>query len=161
MLYSNIKKIRDAFICMVLLLAISCVNNDSNSDLNTQGNKPNSSNDEDSINVTINEVKDVESYDNYKADNNCAFNVDGDVFSYLIGKSYTQVGGGIKIEFDEQGAIISGLLYQWSSYTSLGGYKGKVKLTSIDPSNPDGSITLYVSCKEKSITDGQVVLFMD
>ena len=76
-------------------------------------------------------------------------------------KSFTQDGGTIKIRFDASGATISGMQYQWMSYTSLGGYKGKVKLSSIDPSNPDATITLYVSCKEKSITDGQTVLFLD
>jgi hypothetical protein len=103
----------------------------------------------------------VLSNDSYKADENCSFESDNDVLMYLIGKSFTQDGGNIKIKFDESGATISGVQYQWMSYTSLGGYKGKVKLSSIDPSNPDGTITLYVSCREKSITDGQIVLFLN
>ena len=104
---------------------------------------------------------DVMEATSYQADNDCKFESDNDVLTYLIGKSFTQDGGTIKIRFDASGATISGMQYQWMSYTSLGGYKGKVKLRSIDPSNPDATITLYVSCKEKSITDGQTVLFLD
>ncbi len=97
----------------------------------------------------------------YQADNDCEFQSDNDVLMYLIGKSFTQDGGSITIKFDESGANISGLQYQWMSYTSLGGYKGKVKLSSTDPSRPNGTMTLYVSCREKSVTDGQIVLFLN
>lgn len=95
-----------------------------------------------------------------QSNSDCSFNSDNDVLSYLIGKTFTQQGGGIEIRFSTDGAVISGKEeYQWQTYKSLGGYKGYVKLASINPSHPDGTITLWVSCRENSITDGQIVLF--
>jgi hypothetical protein len=96
---------------------------------------------------------------NNQSDSDCSFNMDGDVLSYLIGKTFKQQGGGIEITFSTDGAIISGQEeYQWQTYKSLGGYKGYVKLASINPSHPDGTIKLWVSCRENSVTDGQTVL---
>jgi len=91
-------------------------------------------------------------------ENACEFRSGGDVLAYLIGKTFTQENGSIDVLFKESGALISGLEYQWQNYESLGGYKGMVKLNCIDPSNPDGTITLWVSCRENSITDGNIVL---
>jgi hypothetical protein len=96
---------------------------------------------------------------NNQSDSECSFYTDSDVLSYLIGKTFKQQGGGIEIQFSSDGAIISGQEeYQWQTYKSLGGYKGYVKLASINPSHPDGTIKLWVSCRENSVTDGQTVL---
>lgn len=107
----------------------------------------------------IEEMDNIINATSYKPDDNCSFNSDGAVLSYLIGKSFKQDGGDIEVNFTTDGATISGLEYQWMTYTSLGGYKGVVKLACISPSNPNGTIKLWVSCKEKSITDGKIVLF--
>lgn len=97
----------------------------------------------------------------YLADENCEFATNTDVLVYLIGKSFTQKDGGIRVRFNETGAIISGKQYMWQSYVALGGFKGKVKLSSIDPATPNVTVTLYVSCREKAITDNEIVLFLD
>lgn len=94
-----------------------------------------------------------------QSNSDCSFGSDNDVLTYLIGKTFKQQGGGIEIRFSTDGAIISGKEeYQWQTYKSLGGYKGYVKLASINPSHPDGTIILWVSCRENSVTDGQTVL---
>lgn len=96
---------------------------------------------------------------NNQSNADCSFNADSDVLSYLIGKTFTQQGGSVEIRFTTDGAILSGQEeYQWQSYKSLGGYKGYVKLASLNPSHPDGTIKLWVSCRENSVTDGQTVL---
>lgn len=48
--------------------------------------------------------------------------------------------------------------YKRQTYKSLGGYKGYVKLASTNPSHPNGTIKLWISCRENSVTDGQTVL---
>jgi hypothetical protein len=96
---------------------------------------------------------------NNQSTSDCSFTSDSDVLSYLIGKTFTQQGGDMEIRFSTDGAIISGQEeYQWLSYHSLGGYKGYVKLASTNPTHPDGTIKLWVSCRENSVTDGQTVL---
>lgn len=96
---------------------------------------------------------------NNQSTSDCSFPSDNDVLSYLIGKTFTQHDGDMEIRFSTDGAMISGKEeYQWLSYHSLGGYKGYVKLASINPSHPDGTIELWVSCRENSVTDGQTVL---
>ena len=155
-------------ILLASIFAITTVYTGCNQKIDTSDNHSENSSYNESNNQTndlpetnIEDTPQEKTTDNYTADDNCTFNSDGEVLSYLIGKAFTQDGGGIKIKFNETGALISGLQYQWMTYTSLGGFKGKVKLSSTDPSNPDGTITLYVSCREKSITDGQTVLFLD
>jgi hypothetical protein len=111
-------------------------------------------------NKHIEEMNKIINKASFKSDNNCSFNSDEDVLSYLIGKSFKQDGGNIEINFKTDGATIAGMEYQWLKYQTLGGYKGVVKLVCISPSNPDGTIQLWVSCREKSITDGKIVLFL-
>jgi hypothetical protein len=111
-------------------------------------------------NKHIEEMNDIINKAAFKSDDNCSFNSDEDVLSYLIGKSFKQDSGNIEINFKTDGATISGIEYQWLKYQTLGGYKGVVKLVCISPSNPDGTIQLWVSCREKSITDGKIVLFL-
>jgi hypothetical protein len=111
-------------------------------------------------NKHIEEMNNIINKASFKSDDNCSFNSDGDVLSYLIGKTFKQDGGDIEVSFKTDGATISGLEYQWVKYQTLGGYKGVVKLVCISPSNPDGTIQLWVSCREKSITDGKIVLFL-
>ena len=94
-----------------------------------------------------------------QSNSDCLFGSDNEVLSYLIGKTFKQQGGGIEIRFSADGAVIFGKEeYQWQTYKSLGGYKGYVKLASINSSHPDGTIKLWVSCRENSVTDGQTVL---
>lgn len=96
---------------------------------------------------------------NNQSTSDCSFTNDSDVLSYLIGKTFTQQGGDMEIRFSTDGAIISRQEeYQWLSYQSLGGYKGYVKLASTNPTHPDGTIKLWVSCRENSVTDGETVL---
>lgn len=96
---------------------------------------------------------------NNQSTSDCSFTSGSDVLSYLIGKTFTQQGGDMEIRFSTDGAIISGEEeYQWLSYQSLGGYKGYVKLASTNPTHPDGTIKLWVSCRENSVTDGETVL---
>lgn len=98
----------------------------------------------------------------YQSNTNCSFNSGGDVLTYLIGKTFRQKGGSISIRFNTDGAIISGSeQYQWITYKSLGGQKGYVKLASINPSHPDGTIQLWVSCRDNAVTDGETVLLYD
>jgi RNA polymerase subunit RPABC4/transcription elongation factor Spt4 len=98
----------------------------------------------------------------YQSNTNCSFNSGGDVLAYLIGKTFRQKGGSISIRFSTDGAIISGSeQYQWITYKSLGGQKGYVKLASINPSHPDGTIQLWVSCRDNAVTDGETVLLYD
>lgn len=86
------------------------------------------------------------------------FDSDGDVLRYLLGKTFRQRGGSGYITFYSDGANLSGLKdYQWLSYETLGSFKGLVKLSSLDPNNPDGVLKLWVSCKDNAITDGSVV----
>ncbi|MBL4746269.1 MAG: hypothetical protein JKY08_07855 [Flavobacteriaceae bacterium] len=89
----------------------------------------------------------------------CEFKNDEAVLQYLTGKTFRQKNGNITIKFSYDGAVLSGnMRYQWVSYRSMGGYKGVVKLASLNSTNPNGTITLYVSCKENSVTDGKIVL---
>jgi hypothetical protein len=99
---------------------------------------------------------------NNQSNTNCSFNSGGDVLAYLIGKTFRQKGGSVSIRFSTDGAIISGSeQYQWISYQSLGGHKGYVKLASVNPSHPDGTIKLWVSCRDNTVTDGETVLLYD
>ena len=96
----------------------------------------------------------------YQADYECEFNNDASVLQYLSGKTFRQKNGNITAKFSYDGAVLSGnMRYQWISYRTLGGYKGVVKLASLNSKNPNGAITLYVSCRENSVTDGKIVLF--
>lgn len=89
----------------------------------------------------------------------CVFETDSDVLQYLIGKTFRQKGGGTYITFSYDGANLAGKRdYQWLSYESLGGFKGVVKLASTSMDNPDGVLTLWVSCRENAVTDGNLVL---
>lgn len=99
---------------------------------------------------------------NNQSNTNCSFNSGGDVLAYLIGKTFRQKGGSVSIRFSTDGAIISeSEQYQWISYQSLGGHKGYVKLASVNPSHPDGTIKLWVSCRDNTVTDGETVLLYD
>lgn len=89
----------------------------------------------------------------------CIFETDNDVQQFLIGKTFREKGGSTYITFSYDGANLSGLRdYQWLSYQSLGGFKGVVKLASTSMDNPDGVLTLWVSCRENAVTDGNLVL---
>lgn len=90
--------------------------------------------------------------------NEYSFESDEDVLRYLLGKTFRQKGGSGYIIFYSDGANLSGLKdYQWLSYETLGSFKGLVKLSSLDPNNPDGVLKLWVSCNDNAITDGSVV----
>lgn len=95
----------------------------------------------------------------YQADYECEFKNNESVLQYLTGKTFRQKNGNITAKFSYDGAVLSGnMRYQWVSYRSMGGNKGVVKLASLNSINPNGTITLYVSCKENSVTDGKIVL---
>ena len=126
---------------------------------------------ENSNSVQVNETTLNNDYENtgeqqgMEADNTnqynsyCSFETDGAVLQYLIGKTFTQKDGNAQITFSTDGANLSGKKdYQWLSYQTLGSFKGIVKLSSLDMNNPDGVLTLWVSCKENAVTDGSIVL---
>lgn len=91
-------------------------------------------------------------------DSKCVFENDNEVLSYLIGKTFRSNDKKAEINFSPDGATVSGRLYQWLSYETLGGHKGYVKLSSTSIDNPDGVLKLWVSCRENAVTDGKVVL---
>lgn len=91
-------------------------------------------------------------------DSKCIFENDKQVLSYLIGKTFRSNNGNTEIIFSSDGATVSGKLYQWLSYETLGGFKGYVKLSATSADTPDGVLKLWVSCRENAVTDGKVVL---
>ena len=105
------------------------------------------------------DTQDKELENTNQSNSNCSFETDGAVLQYLVGKTFTQKDGNTQITFNTDGANLSGKKdYQWLSYETLGGFKGIVKLSSLDMNNPDGVLTLWVSCKENAVTDGKIVL---
>lgn len=145
----------------LLLVSISCNTKENNTDNPLVPNSP--QNIEAPV-VDDSQEQEIDINNNFDEEINeqtseCIFETDNDVQQFLIGKTFREKGGSTYITFSYDGANLSGLRdYQWLSYQSLGGFKGVVKLASTSMDNPDGVLTLWVSCRENAVTDGNLVL---
>lgn len=155
-------KTRVLTLFVVLTIVASCntkQNNSENSEINFEKYQNQSENQENNYDYSETEITEDFNDEIEEQTAKCVFETDSDVLQYLIGKTFRQKGGGTYITFSYDGANLAGKRdYQWLSYESLGGFKGVVKLASTSMDNPDGVLTLWVSCRENAVTDGNLVL---
>ena len=91
------------------------------------------------------------------------FQSEDDVMTYVIGKTFESKDGQVSIKFNSSEAILqageNNLTYIYDEFNYLGGgHKGLVTLTELGSS---GGLRLYVSCKEKMMTDNKGTLLYE
>ena len=91
------------------------------------------------------------------------FQSEDDVMTYVIGKTFESKDGQVSIKFNSSEAILqageNNLTYMYDEFNYLGGgHKGLVNLTELGGS---GGLRLYVSCKEKMMTDNKGTLLYE
>lgn len=91
------------------------------------------------------------------------FQSEDDVMTYVIGKTFESKDGQVSIKFNSSEAILqageNNLSYMYEQFNYMGaGYKGLVTLTELGGS---GGLKLYVSCKEKMMTDNAGTLLYE
>jgi len=91
------------------------------------------------------------------------FQSEDDVMTYVIGKTFESKDGQVSIKFNSSEAILkagaNNLTYMYDEFNYLGGgHKGLVTLTELGSS---GGLRLYVSCKEKMMTDNKGTLLYE
>ncbi len=91
---------------------------------------------------------------NYYSQTSC-FKSEDDVMLYVIDKTFESKDGQISIKFNPSEAILrageNNLNYMYEQFSYIGsGYKGLITLTDL---SDGGGLKLYVSCKEKMMTD--------
>jgi hypothetical protein len=91
------------------------------------------------------------------------FQSEDDVMTYVIGKTFESKDGQVSIKFNSSEAILkageNNLTYMYEQFNYMGGgHKGLVTLTELGGS---GGLQLYVSCKEKMMTDNKGTLLYE
>ena len=91
------------------------------------------------------------------------FQSEDDVMTYVIGKTFESKDGQVSIKFNSSEAILqageNNLSYMYEQFNYMGsGYKGLVTMTELGGS---GGLKLYVSCKEKMMTDNAGTLLYE
>jgi hypothetical protein len=90
------------------------------------------------------------------------FQSEDDVMTYVIGKTFESKDGQVSIKFNSSEAILkagaNNLTYMYEKFNYMGaGHKGLVTLIELGGS---GGLKLYVTCKEKMMTDNKgTILF--
>ena len=92
----------------------------------------------------------------------CFSNKD-DVMSYVLWKTFKSKDGKIKLEFSSSQATLkagnSTYSYMYDKFSYLGsGYKGLVTMTEL---SGNGGLKMYVSCREKMMTDNKGTLLYE
>ena len=93
---------------------------------------------------------------NYHGQTSC-FSSEDDVMLYVIDKTFESEDGQISIKFNPSEASLrageNNISYMYEQFSYLGsGYKGLITLTDL---SDGGGLKLYVSCKEKMMTDNK------
>ena len=91
------------------------------------------------------------------------FSNDDDVMTYVIYKSFENEDGTISLEFSSSQAVLRAgdntFNYMYDQFTYMGsGYKGKVEMTEL---GGNGGLEMYVSCKERMMTDNNGTLLYE
>ena len=89
------------------------------------------------------------------------FSDKSDVMMYAIYKTFESEDGAIKITFGPSEATMyagsSKYKYMYENWTYMGlGYKGSVTMMEL---SGGGGLKLFISCKERMMTDGETVLY--
>jgi hypothetical protein len=93
---------------------------------------------------------------------NCFSNKD-DVMTYVIWKTFENKAGNIRIEFSSSQATLkagnSTYNYVYDNFSYLGsGHKGLVTMTEL---SGGGGLRMYVSCRDKMMTDNKGTLLYE
>jgi len=88
------------------------------------------------------------------------FQSEDDVMTYVIGKTFESSDGTIKLIFNTSQATLkagnSTFNYLYDKFSYIGsGYKGAIEMTEL---SGEGGIKMYVSCKERMMTDNKGTL---
>ena len=99
---------------------------------------------------------------NYYSQTSC-FSSKDDVMTYVIGKSFESSDGKIKLTFNTSQATLnagsSTFNYMYDKFSYLGsGYKGLIEMTEL---SGEGGLKMYVSCKERMMTDNKGTLLYE
>jgi hypothetical protein len=99
---------------------------------------------------------------NYHGQTSC-FSSEDDVMLYVIDKTFESEDGQISIKFNPSEASLrageNNISYMYEQFSYLGsGYKGLITLTDL---SDGGGLKLYVSCKEKMMTDNAGTLLYE
>jgi hypothetical protein len=89
------------------------------------------------------------------------FSDKSDVMTYAIYKTFESEDGAIKITFGPSEATMyagsSKYKYMYENWTYMGlGYKGSVTMMEL---SGEGGLKLFISCKERMMSDGETVLY--
>jgi len=99
---------------------------------------------------------------NYHSQTSC-FSSEDDVMLYVIDKTFESEDGQISIKFNPSEASLkageNNISYMYEQFSYLGsGYRGLITLTDL---SDGGGLKLYVSCKEKMMTDNAGTLLYE
>ena len=92
------------------------------------------------------------------------FSSDGDVINYILYKTFESKDGNMSVTFGPSSASVQAgynsftYIYEKYYYIRNSGYKGVVKMTNTSTGN---QMTLYISCRERMVTDGQGALLYE
>ena len=91
------------------------------------------------------------------------FQSEDDVMTYVIGKTFESSDGTIKLIFNTSQATLkagnSTFNYLYDKFSYIGsGYKGAIEMTEL---SGEGGIKMYVSCKERMMTDNKGTLLYE
>ena len=91
------------------------------------------------------------------------FSDKSDVMTYVIYKTFESKDGNMRIEFSSSQATLragnSTYNYMYDSFSYLGsGYKGLVTMSEL---SGGGGLKMYVSCKERMMTDNKGTLLYE
>jgi hypothetical protein len=83
--------------------------------------------------------------------------------TYVIGKSFESSDGKVKLTFNTSQATLkagsSSFNYMYDKFSYIGaGYKGLIEMTEL---SGEGGLKMYVSCKEKMMTDNAGTLLYE
>ena len=92
---------------------------------------------------------------NYYSQTSC-FTSEDDVMLYVIDKTFESKDGQISIKFNTSQATLkagsSSFNYMYDKFSYGSGYKGVIEMTEL---SGEGGLKMYVSCKEKMMTDNK------
>ena len=99
---------------------------------------------------------------NYYSQTSC-FSSKDDVMTYVIGKSFESSDGKVKLTFNTSQATLkagsSTFNYLYDKFSYIGsGYKGVIEMTEL---SGEGGLKMYVSCKERMMTDNKGALLYE
>ena len=99
---------------------------------------------------------------NYYSQTSC-FTSEDDVMLYVIDKTFESSDGKVKLTFNTSQATLkagsSTFNYLYDKFSYIGsGYKGVIEMTEL---SGEGGLKMYVSCKERMMTDNKGALLYE